>query len=305
MSTDDDVVAGTLQEVMDALEAVVDRFLQDASRLGYFAALYRTVTSKVAQGIAEGFFDDGERMQRLGVSFANRYLTALHALRTGGRPSRSWQAAFDAASRPAPIVLQHLLLAVNAHINLDLGIAAAEVAPGDTLPALRRDFDRINETLASMLRQVQRQIGEISPWVGLLDLLGGSHDDEIVRFSVEVARTQAWRFAVELAPLARDDWSGPIGARDATVARLARVLLRPGLLTVGLWGVRARESRDVRRNIRVLSRVQPPIWQSWTRACARNRHAINDPRRSRPPVAAVPPGALWWSAADPLGTTGS
>lgn len=258
MPGDDDVPVGTIREVLDALDVAVDRAVQDASRLGFFAALYRKVTARVAQGIAEGFFDDGERMERLDVLFANRYLTALDAFRTGGHPSRSWQAAFDAASRPAPILLQHLLLGVNAHINLDLGIAAAEVAPGDALPGLRRDFDRINEILTSMVRQVQQEIGEISPWLGLVDVLGGSGDDEMVRFSVEVARTQAWRFAVELAPLARDDWGGPIGARDATVVRLARVLLRPGLLTLGLWVVRARESRDVRRNIRVLSRMEPP-----------------------------------------------
>jgi hypothetical protein len=37
---------------------------------------------------------------------------------------------------------------------LDLGIAAAETAPGQALPDLRRDFDRINEIIASLATRV-------------------------------------------------------------------------------------------------------------------------------------------------------
>src|SRR5919108_446949 len=96
---------------------------------------------------------------------------------------------------------------------LDGVIAPAEAAPGPALPELRRDFDRINEILAWLIAGITRDIAEVSPWIGLLDRIGGRHDDELIRFSIEVARSEAWRFAVELAPLARDDWSGPIGAR--------------------------------------------------------------------------------------------
>ena len=150
-------------------------------------------------------------------------------------------------------------MGINAHINLDLGIAAAETAPGSALPALRRDFDRINEILALAHRRHRAPGSQpVSPWIGLLDRIGGRHDDEVVRFSIEAARTAAWRFAVELAPLDRDHWAGPIGAHDARVARLARVVLHPGWLSAGLLLIRARESNDVRHNIEVLNRVDAP-----------------------------------------------
>src|SRR5690606_41399624 len=61
----------------------------------------------------------------------------------------------------SPLVLQHLLLGMNAHINLDLGIAAAETAPGTALPALKRDFDEITTLLGEMLDDVQDRIGRI------------------------------------------------------------------------------------------------------------------------------------------------
>jgi hypothetical protein len=70
---------------------------------------------------------------------------------------------------------------------------------------------------------------------------------------------EAWRFATELAPLARDDWGGPIWARDARTAHLARIVLNPGLpLNVGLAVIRAAESKHVRRTIEILNGVEEP-----------------------------------------------
>ena len=71
-------------------------------------------------------------MERLDAIFAARYLEAVQQLWSGSVPSRSWRVAFDAATQPGPIVLQHLLLGMNAHINLDLSIAAARTSPVPT-----------------------------------------------------------------------------------------------------------------------------------------------------------------------------
>lgn len=248
----------TIEEVLEALDTIIARAMEDGSRAGYFAAVYRKVTATIAEGIATGFFDDGERMQRLDVTFADRYLSAVSRHQAGGAATRSWEFALRATAASRPIILQHLLVGINAHINLDLGIAAADTQPGPALPGLRRDFDRINEIIASLITRIEHDIAEVSPWIGLLDRIGGRHDEEIVRFSIEVARTEAWRFAVELAPLVRDDWAGPIGARDARVAQLARRVLNPGWLSAGLLVIRARESNDVSRNIEVLNRVETP-----------------------------------------------
>lgn len=250
--------ATTISEVLAALDAIVARAIEERSRTGYFAAIYRQVTAKVAEGIGSGFFDDDERIERLDVTFANRYLAALEQFRGGGTPTRSWEVALQSTGESRLVILQHLLVAINAHINLDLGIAAAETAPGSALVSLRRDFDRINQILAMLLGGIEDSIAEVSPWIGLLDHLGGRRDEELVRFSIEVARTDAWRFATELAPLARSSWSGPIGARDARVARLGGTVLRPGWLQAVLLVIRARESSDVPKVIEVLNRVEGP-----------------------------------------------
>ena len=49
--------------------------------------------------------------------------------RRGEPVSRSWEVAFSAIDEEGPIVLQHLLLGANAHINLDLAIAVATAVP--------------------------------------------------------------------------------------------------------------------------------------------------------------------------------
>src|SRR5687768_12658552 len=135
--------AQTIDEVLAQLDEVIRRARQESDRLGYFATLYRNVTLKVKEGITAGLFEDGNRMERLDVTFANRYLAALDSFRCGQQSSKCWRTAFDTAATWPPIVLQHLLLGMNAHINFDLGIAAQEVAPGQALPSLRKDFDQI------------------------------------------------------------------------------------------------------------------------------------------------------------------
>ncbi|HEX2700407.1 MAG TPA: DUF5995 family protein [Acidimicrobiales bacterium] len=249
---------GSVQGVLDALDEVIATAVRRKDRAGYFAAMYRQVTAKVAEGIAEGFFDDAERMERLDVVFATRYLAALGEYQSGRPTTRSWELAFDATASARPLIVQHLLAGMNAHINLDLGIAAATTAPGRDLSTLRKDFDRINEVLALLIGGIEGDIADVSPWIWLLDKIGGRHDDEVVRFSIEVARTEAWRFAVELAPLAPGDWPGAISARDAGVARVGRRILDPGLLGAGLLVIRARESNDVPRVIRALTGVTVP-----------------------------------------------
>lgn len=102
-SADEDAMnASTIDDVIARLDHIIDRARQERSRLGYFAALYRNVTLRVRAGIAQGRFEDGPRMGRLDVRFANRYFAAYDQHREGHAPTRCWQVAFDAAARWRP-----------------------------------------------------------------------------------------------------------------------------------------------------------------------------------------------------------
>ena len=220
--------AETIDGVLAELDGVIDRERREASRAGYFPALYRKVTARVKEGIAAGRFEDAERMERLDVLFANRYLEAVAARRGGGEPTRSWQVSFRAAERWWPIVLQHLLLGMNAHINLDLGIAAARTAPGAELAGLETDFNRINQLLAELVEGVKQELSVVWPRLRRLDRLAGRADDRIINFSISEARDRAWQLAGRLAPLGREEQAAEIAATDLKVALLGRLIWRPG-----------------------------------------------------------------------------
>jgi len=83
-------------------------------------------------------------MEWLDIISVNRYIHACYQYQTGQMPAQSWVRAFNETEHWWPIVLQHLLIGMNAHINLDLGIAAAETMPAGELADLKGDFDKIN-----------------------------------------------------------------------------------------------------------------------------------------------------------------
>ncbi|MGH9566221.1 MAG: DUF5995 family protein, partial [Candidatus Angelobacter sp.] len=146
--------AETIDDVLRELDGIIEWSFDRRSRLGYFAALYRRVTLAVKEGILNGRFQDGVRMERLDIMFASRYLDALQQFRSGRSTTLSWRAAFQAASYWYPLVLQQLLLGMNAHINLDLGVAAACCAPGSQFSSLQADFNQINTLLAEQVGAV-------------------------------------------------------------------------------------------------------------------------------------------------------
>lgn len=246
--------AETIPEVLARLDQEIEQAVRHGSRNAYFACLYRAVTRRVLEGIEAGRFEDAPRMARLDAVFANRYLAALHAYRSRGRPSESWRIAFDAAAKGRLSILQDLLMGMNAHINLDLGIAAAEVAPGTSLRALKRDFDEISKLLGEMLDDVQDRLARVSPWLGLLDRVGGRSDEEICSFCLGGSRDMAWKWAEKLARTEAAELPEQIDCLDRAVVILTHPIQRPTpMIATALAVVRAREPREVGRVVAALT----------------------------------------------------
>jgi len=246
--------AETIEEVIANLDSVIDQARSEGSRLGYFPALYRKVTQAVKTGIEEGAFDDGERLERLDVIFANRYLSAWQAHRQGRPTTASWQASFEAAASKRPIVLQHLLLGMNAHINLDLAIAAAQTSPGSELPALEPDFLKINQLLADQVAGVKASLTAIWPKLGVLDWLAGRKDDRLINFSLTKARDHSWNVAEELNAASPEQRQDRIETADHRVAKLAWLILKPGPIgRIKTWIVRTGERGSVEEIIDLLA----------------------------------------------------
>lgn len=243
-----------IDEVILHLEQIIQEALDTQSPLGLFAALYRKVTLQVKEGIAQGRFEDNARMERLDVVFANRYLQAYQEYTSGQQPTKSWQTAFDATKQTDLILLQHLFVGMNAHISLDLGIAAAQVASAASVEELKNDFMEINQLLFELIEEVQAAISKVSPFLGLIDWFARKKDEQLAQFSMKAARDHAWVVAQRM-DLASDAPAKTkvLEQTDTYVAKLNQLILNPKRLTAFIyWIIRLRESKDINKNIQAL-----------------------------------------------------
>lgn len=249
----------TIDEVLAELDNIVDITIEEDCSLGIFAFVYRRTTAGIAEGINNGRFEDGGRMEQFDVHFALRYLKAFWHYRESKPVSYAWKKAFNAANGSEkngdPIIMQQLLLGMNAHINLDLGISAAAIAPGDSIESLRNDFMTVNLLLAELVDEIQERIARISPMMFLLDWIGKNNDEAVVNFSMEKARSFAWNFARILAYADDDQQCNRIISRvDKQVTNLGSIVAEPPgfLLPRFIRLIRRFEEKDTRTVIEML-----------------------------------------------------
>lgn len=246
----------TIDDVLDELDIIIEKNMDENSPLGIFAYVYRRTTAKIAKGVAEGRFEDAARMVDFDVEFARMYIDAFWMYRQNEPVSLSWKVAFNAAKNREAIIMQHLLLGMNAHINLDLGVAAAEVAPGDRIYNLEHDFMLVNILLAELVDEIQERISRVSPLMFLLDWIGKRDDEAIVNFSISKAREYAWNFARNLAQAEEEERDDLISRVDEQISGLGNlVAYPPGFFFPKVLSViRYFEVKDVRQVIGTLRR---------------------------------------------------
>jgi len=247
--------ATTIDEVISFLDQIIEENKETPSTLGYFAALYHKVTCKVKEGIGNHFFDDNPRMERLDVIFANRYLLAYSNFKNDIPTSTSWLAAFDEADNYWFIVLQHLLLGMNAHINLDLGIAAAEVMKGKNIQDLKGDFDKINVILGELVHDVEKELSLIWRTLAKIIKVTEKFDTILIDFSMKLARDGAWKYATSLADSPETNWPQLITERDEKVIKKAQIISNPEFLIRFLLKIiRLEERGSIKTKIEILEK---------------------------------------------------
>ena len=243
----------TIDDVIHALTAIVEDGERTESRSGYFAALYKRMTMAVKNGIDQGAFMDGSRMERLDVTCAKRYLKAYESYRKGEACGTSWNYAFDGCTNESLTVIQQLILGVNTHINLDLAIASAEVAPGASIHDLETDFNRINDVIASLFDDVQQSLEEVWPPMRLLRRVGQTQQTDVLNFSIGAARRTAWVNAVILAGMNAAERHAYTQEMDTLVYVIAQRVIKPGVVSEALLSlIRKTEYDDTARTIRLI-----------------------------------------------------
>ncbi|MFJ3779620.1 DUF5995 family protein [Streptomyces sp. NPDC090075] len=159
------MTAQNIDDVVDRSAGIAGEAGRTGDRAGRFAALHRQVTVETRTAVRSGLFGDGPRTDRSGTLFGSRYLDAFDAWRRDRSGPRCWRGTFalleDADT--GTVVVQHLVLGVNAHTSLDPAVAAAQSGPGRSVHAPRHGFLLINDILARVVPAVRDSLDAPSP----------------------------------------------------------------------------------------------------------------------------------------------
>lgn len=239
----------TIDGVIDQLEQIVQESIKTGSRLGYFAALYKRMTMAVHDGITAGRFQDAARMEALDVTFANRYLETRQQYFAGELHGQSWLQAYEATTNAKYTLLQQLLIGINPHIMIDLGVAAARTCPGSELAPLKDDFNTINAVISSLFPVINAELDDLSPVESFFDHHFGWIKNPVINAGIDEGRRSSWDFATTLAAMDLPSQCVVIGKRDLQARLIGDAILHDPFAH---W-VRKRESADVRHNIEILN----------------------------------------------------
>jgi Family of unknown function (DUF5995) len=250
----------TVDDILDGLQSIIDWSIDAASPIGYFAVLYKRSTIAIRGAIDEEVFEDGPRTIRFASAFARRYFDAMRS-RFGVGDDRTlsqvWQVAFETNDSDEPIILQHMLTAMNAHDTFDLGITAAEIA-GDSLEPLKNDFTAVNDILVRQGNVMADAMEQVSPGFARYRKQLTGNDVGSISAELTQSRDFAWTFAEQLLIAPESNRAKVIDDHDTVFAWWIRRHLHPPL-PISDWveAIAKAESRDTAHNLRVLDRFVP------------------------------------------------
>lgn len=247
----------TIEEILTKIDEIIIWSKENKSPVGYFACTYRIMTAQVLKGIQQKKFEDNSRMILLDLAFATRYLDAWENYRKGKKCTNSWFLAFEATKNKDLLILQHIFLGMNAHINLDLGISAASIMPYRKINPLKNDFEKINSVIASINQNVQESLNKICYPVNLIDKLSNGNDNAVLDFAISKARETSWATAVISSNTPNFLKESVINIVDYAAAKVASQILNPKLLSPALAKeLKKCESNDVVKNIEILEKTK-------------------------------------------------
>ncbi|MBO0937203.1 DUF2236 domain-containing protein [Fibrella sp. HMF5335] len=186
-----------IADVISYLDKVARQFRSQNNPMGYFCAVYKLVTQRVAEGIRIGLFANPVEMEQVDVAFSNRYFTAINHFFDGEKATGPWQVTIDAAQTTITTD-QHIFAAASAHIAFDLPIVMADVYAGKDLDAFTADYNKMNDLFDGMFDQMNDNIGRIFKPFGAAVEHFAEELKAKERAAMQQSRTVAWQKAKQL-----------------------------------------------------------------------------------------------------------
>ena len=203
MLDDTEPVVASVDEVVARLHTLIAELDVERSRLAIYPTVYLEVTRRLQEALAEGVFEEPDWVENLDLHFASQYFRTIQAFRDGRRSDLPlcWQTALDEITGDMTLVVQDLVLSVNARLYHDLGIALWMAGLFEIDPERRtRDFKKVHDVFKASIDPVGRILADkYSPLIRLGDVVGGSLDERAVDTLYVRARDRAIENAKALA----------------------------------------------------------------------------------------------------------
>jgi hypothetical protein len=221
------------QPAVERMQLLMQAWEEQHDARAIFLGCYTLMTRNMLVAIQAGEFQDPAWVLVWLEHFADYYFNALEAFDQGlENLPQPWRYAFEAARQPGTLVLQNLMLGINAHINYDLILALSDMLepdwhelPEDKRLARYQDHCTVNAIIARTIDTVQDNVVEFySPALNLADVLLGPVDEWLVSRLINAWRERVWRLAVQRAesihPESREEIRHNIELKSSEQARL-------------------------------------------------------------------------------------
>lgn len=197
---------------MQRMLALEHTWLEQGDRRAIFLRCYLMMTENMHAAVAAAEFNDNGWVNALVHHFADYYFNALDACQLNPQAApRPWWLTYEAAGDPSTLVMQHLMLGINAHINYDLALALVDMLdaewfelPPESRLQRKADHEHVNQVISRTIDQVQDQVIEpLVPILALADTLLGPIDEWLTDRLIQTWRGDVWEQAT--AMLESDD----------------------------------------------------------------------------------------------------
>jgi hypothetical protein len=202
------------QQVTDRMQSLIQQMENASDRRAIFLRCYLLMTQNMLKAIEVGEFTDPSWVSTLLDRFADYYFDALNAYELNSPATPAvWRLTHRAAGRSETLVLQNLLLGINAHINYDLVLTLVEMLePEWRKLALQQREERyadhchVNHIIGQTIDTVQDEVVEdYSPLLDVVDKMMGRIDEWLISRLITDWRDEVWDEAIHMLETADPD----------------------------------------------------------------------------------------------------
>lgn len=189
------------------METLLREWETTADRRAIFLRCYLLMTHNMLAAVEDGAFRDCDWVHALLHRFADYYFEALSTYEQDvDQAPPVWRRVHDVARREEALVVQDLLLGVNAHINYDLVLTLVDMLEPEwahlSTPerhARYADHCRINHIIGATIDAVQDHVIEtVAPEMNVVDTFLGRLDEWLISQLITRWRDEVWQHAVEM-----------------------------------------------------------------------------------------------------------